>query len=128
MQSNDFRMRPRFRVRNIPLWFAGAFVLLFGFSLVRFSSSDADARTGTRYYQQGDYVRAEGWLRRSTRTNPQNGQAAYYLGLCLLRDGRRAEALAQFQVARAVGLGIPKFRERDEELVQEAQAQIDRLQ
>src|SRR5262249_36136872 len=52
------------------------------------------------YLRQGRYADAEGALRRTLQIRPNFGAARYFLGICLLMQGRLQEALAEAEHER----------------------------
>ncbi len=78
---------------------------------------------GMAHLLRGDLTRAEDWLRRALAAKPGHESYLSVLGLCLLRQGRSREALAEFrealvkggEVGTLINAAIAAFREGQHE-------------
>lgn len=75
-----------------------AFFALFSYGVL--NSISADFRPGYAHYKQGNYTAAEADFRKMTQGWDSNENIGhYYLGLCLLHEGRMEEARPEIQFA-----------------------------
>jgi TolA-binding protein len=87
------------------LWVGGtiaSFFLVFGvFWGSVFSGIADDFKPGYTHYQQGNYAAAETDFRKFTQGSwtANEGYGHYYLGLCLLHEGKMDEARTEIQFA-----------------------------
>jgi tetratricopeptide (TPR) repeat protein len=80
---------------NLPRRGSIVSLLLIAFSLAVISISSAFAQTnkGISRFNAWDFQEAEKILREAVKANPQDNQAAYYLGLSVLMQDKHSEAL-----------------------------------
>src|SRR5258708_22083669 len=57
------------------------------------NTKDLDLELGTAYYKKSDYVKAIGFLKKATASDPANGEAAQLLGLSYYLNGYPAQAI-----------------------------------
>jgi tetratricopeptide (TPR) repeat protein len=57
---------------------------------------------GSVYFPRGDYARAAGYFQQAVRANPLDVGARFFLGTCLMKLGKPAQAAEQFHAAREV--------------------------
>jgi Flp pilus assembly protein TadD len=65
---------------------------------------------------KNDLEGAEKLLRRAVQISPEEAKYHYYLGLILLRNGEREDALASFEAALALAPQEEKYRKKVREL------------
>ena len=119
-------MRVPIVARIIPLACLGLFLVIFGGQMLLYHHAEAHVSLGIADYNQGAYAGAETQMRHALDLNPDNAYASYYLGLCLLRDGDKAEGIRRLQTAKVIAQGN-RLMERNQPLADEASAALNRF-
>ena len=101
--------------------------LLLGVIISTSSYSGSKTKSGIAAYNQGRYAAAEADLRQANNFSPGDAEPHYYLGLCLLHDGKKEAALSEFQSVCSVVAHERTTGPSDKQYAQEAQAEIQQL-
>lgn len=89
--------------------------------------ADRHSKSGLADYNLGHYAAAEAEMGQAENFDPRNVSAHYYRGICLLHDGRKADALNEFQAVCSIVANQRHTSPTSRQFDQEAQAQIQQL-
>ena len=103
------------------------FALALGVIISTSLYSQGQTKLGIAAYTQGRYAAAETDLRQADNFFPSEVEPHYYLGLCLLHDGKKEAALSEFQSVCSVAAHERTTGPSDKQYAQEAQAEIQQL-
>ena len=68
---------------------------------------------GSVYFPRGEYARAAEYFERAVKANPLDLSARFFLGTCLMKLEKPAQAAEQFRAAREVDPGYGQAYEAE---------------
>ena len=89
--------------------------------------ADRKTKSGIAAYEQGRFAAAEADFRQADDFDPRGPASHYYLGLCLLHDGKEKAALNEFQSVCSIVAHQRYTSSISSRYAEEAQAEIEHL-
>ncbi len=91
------------------------------------SYSDRKTKSGIAAYNGGHYAVAEADLRQADNFFPRSAEPHYYLGLCLVHDGKKDAAISEFRSVCSIVAHQRYTGPTSRQLAAESQAEIQQL-